>query len=203
MIGKRLLRIASLLCRGYLPVGFRGMAHWTTALSWHPRVHWGPLCLVEGRVLLSTDQGGSIRLGRKVYLAEEVKIRSYGGIVELCDGVAVNYQTVLLGPGKITIGRGSLLGPHVILAAGNHGYGGEVPIQQQPYTGVGITVEEDVWICANACITDGVTLAKGTVVAAGAVVTKNTEPYSIVGGIPARVIGYRQARPSSGQAAAS
>jgi acetyltransferase-like isoleucine patch superfamily enzyme len=203
MKAKRLLRLVGLLCRGYLPVGFKGMAHWSTALRWQPRVRWGSLCLVEGRVLLSTDQGGSIHLGRKVYLAEEVKIRTYGGFVELCDGVAVNYQTILLGPGRITIGQGSLLGPHVIIAAGNHGYGGEIPIQQQPYTGIGITVEEDVWICANACITDGVTLAKGTVVAAGAVVTKSTEPYSIVGGIPARVIGYRESRSSSGQAAVS
>lgn len=55
----------------------------------------------------------------------------------------------------------------------------------------GITVEDDVWIGFGCTILDGVTLRRGTVVAAGAVVVKDTPPYSIVGGIPAKVIKYR------------
>ena len=51
-----------------------------------------------------------------------------------------------------------------------------------------IVVEDDVWIGANAIIMSGVTLSKGTIVATGSVVTKNTEPYSIVGGVPAKLI---------------
>lgn len=55
----------------------------------------------------------------------------------------------------------------------------------------GIVVEDDVWIGFGSTILDGVTLRRGTVVAAGAVVTKDTPPYSIVGGVPAKVIKYR------------
>lgn len=55
----------------------------------------------------------------------------------------------------------------------------------------GIRIEDDVWIGAGACILDGVTLHKGTVIAAGAVVTKSTEVYSIAAGVPARLIGRR------------
>lgn len=55
----------------------------------------------------------------------------------------------------------------------------------------GIVVGDDVWIGARATILDGVTIGQGAVVAAGAVVTKDVPPYSIVGGVPARVIKSR------------
>ena len=54
-----------------------------------------------------------------------------------------------------------------------------------------IIVEDDVWIGANSTILSGVTIARGTVIAAGSVVTHSTKPYSIVGGIPAKIIKYR------------
>jgi acetyltransferase-like isoleucine patch superfamily enzyme len=54
-----------------------------------------------------------------------------------------------------------------------------------------IILEDDVWIGHGAIILSGVTLSKGTVVAAGSVVTKSTKPYSIVGGNPAKLIKYR------------
>jgi len=55
----------------------------------------------------------------------------------------------------------------------------------------GIVVEDDVWIGANTLILSGVRISRGTVIAAGSVVTKDTEPYSIVGGVPAKHIKYR------------
>ena len=54
-----------------------------------------------------------------------------------------------------------------------------------------IIVEEDVWIGVNVTLLAGVTLGRGCVVAAGAVVTKNMPPYSVVGGVPARVIKFK------------
>ncbi len=54
-----------------------------------------------------------------------------------------------------------------------------------------IVVKDDVWIGQNAIICSGVTIGQGAVVAAGSVVTKNVEPYSIVGGNPAKFIKYR------------
>lgn len=55
----------------------------------------------------------------------------------------------------------------------------------------GIVVEDDVWVGYGATILDGVTLHKGCIVGAGAVVTKDVDPYSIVGGVPARKIRMR------------
>ncbi|BFM13997.1 CatB-related O-acetyltransferase [Maricurvus nonylphenolicus] len=54
-----------------------------------------------------------------------------------------------------------------------------------------VTVGSDVWLCANAIILSGITIGHGAVVANGAVVTRDVEPYSIVGGNPAKVIGWR------------
>ena len=55
-------------------------------------------------------------------------------------------------------------------------------------------IDEYAWICSRAIILPGVTIGKGAVVASGAVVTKDVEPFSIVGGVPAKKIGERSER---------
>ncbi|MEI5993359.1 hypothetical protein A5880_000906 [Enterococcus sp. 4G2_DIV0659] len=54
-----------------------------------------------------------------------------------------------------------------------------------------VVIENDVWIGSHAKLLEGVTIGTGAIIAAGALVTKDVSPYSIVGGVPARVIGYR------------
>ncbi|MCQ2585365.1 MAG: CatB-related O-acetyltransferase [Treponema sp.] len=54
-----------------------------------------------------------------------------------------------------------------------------------------IIIEDDVWICTDAIICGGVHVGRGAIIAAGAVVTKDVPPYSIVGGNPAKIIKYR------------
>ena len=64
----------------------------------------------------------------------------------------------------------------------------EYKFSEYPYA---VTIGNDVWIGAGASLMEGVKIADGTIVAAGAMVVKNTEPYTIVGGIPAKVISNR------------
>lgn len=54
-----------------------------------------------------------------------------------------------------------------------------------------VVIGNDVWIGANVVIMPGIHIGDGAIIGAGAVVTKNVEPYAIVGGVPARLIGYR------------
>ena len=60
-----------------------------------------------------------------------------------------------------------------------------------------IVIEDDVWIAANCTITPGTRIGHGAVVGAGAVVTRDVEPYAIVGGVPARVIKQRDDKTDS------
>lgn len=86
-----------------------------------------------------------------------------------------------------------MIGPGVIIWSQNHKYESpSIPIRVQGYERRKVIIDRDVWIGAAAVILPGVHLAEGTVVAAGSVVTKSTEPYSVVAGVPARVIGNRR-----------
>ncbi len=106
---------------------------------------------------------------------------------------------VLLAPGAkenetIVIGNEVMIGYDAKLLASDHRIPDDLdePMRWSGHAeNGGIVVEDNVWICANAVITAGCRIGTGSVVAAGAVVTKDVEPYTIVGGIPARLIRRR------------
>ncbi len=105
-------------------------------------------------------------------------------------GIACSCQ--LNAGGELHIGEDVLIGPGTMIWTQNHVYrSGDSPIRFQGTERAKVTIEDDVWIGAGAIIVPGVTVSQGTVVAAGAVVTKTTEPYSVVAGSPAREIGQR------------
>jgi len=111
--------------------------------------------------------------------------------------------------GYIEIGARVLMGPRVNLLAENHNIDvADVPIKSQGVTREFIVVEDDCWLGAGSTVLAGVTIGHDSVVAAGAVVTRDVPPYSVVGGVPARVLRTRdpgEAVPSAsgGEAAAS
>jgi galactoside O-acetyltransferase len=104
----------------------------------------------------------------------------------------VNTGTFVDGRGGLAVGANVLVGPNVAILSSDHEWTKpDVPIYLQGHRLSPTTIGDDVWIGANAVITPGVTLATGTLVGAGAVVTSDTEPYAIVAGVPARPIGRR------------
>jgi galactoside O-acetyltransferase len=115
-----------------------------------------------------------------------------GGLIEVGNKCSVNTNVQFGGAGgRLIIGDNVLIGPNVVIRVANHGTARATLMRDQAHKSGDIIIGDDVWIGSNAVITSGVTLANGTVVGAGAVVTKSTEPYSIVGGVPARKIGER------------
>jgi maltose O-acetyltransferase len=93
---------------------------------------------------------------------------------------------------RITIGSDVLIAVDALLMTRNHGFSTvDVPMAWQGYENAPIVVEDDVWIGFRAIVLAGVTIGRGSIVAAGAVVTRDIEPYSIVGGVPARLIRKR------------
>jgi len=136
--------------------------------------------------------GGGISIGSRCRIHSDVKIWSYGGHIELGDDCSVNPFSILYGHGGLKIGNGVRIAAHTVIIPANHGFERrDVPIFNQPATRHGIVIEDDVWIGAGARILDNVIIRTGCVVAAGSVVTKNTEPFGIYAGVPARKIRDR------------
>lgn len=102
---------------------------------------------------------------------------------------------------RVVIGNYCSIGPEcVFMTGGEHRYDGlsTYPFrmklgltENESITRGPIILEDDVWLGFRSTIMSGVTIGKGAVVAAGAVVTKDVPPYAIVGGVPAKVIKYR------------
>lgn len=114
---------------------------------------------------------------------------SIGDHVRFNDGawIAANDER-----GHITIENNTIIGPRVILHTGNHIYKDrKVPVWKQGYKFKPIIIKEDVWIGSNVTVLQGVTINKGAIIAAGSVVTKNVDEFTIVGGVPAKIIGKR------------
>lgn len=145
---------------------------------------------------IAPDAGIFAELGRPIRIGARCTVASHAflhGPLTLGADVSVNARASLDGGAVgITIGDGTRIASGAALYAFDHGLAAERPIREQPVRSRGITIGRDVWIGANAGVTDGVTIGDGAVVAMGAVVTADVAPNTIVGGIPARVIGTRR-----------
>ena len=111
----------------------------------------------------------------------------YGFSIEVGDKFFANYECVFLDAARIVIGDNCLIGPHTCIFAINH------PLDPDARrTGVAkgaeVHIGDDVWIGANAAILPGVHICQQCVIAAGAVVTKDVPPHSLVAGVPAKII---------------
>jgi acetyltransferase-like isoleucine patch superfamily enzyme len=200
------------LLAGWVPtilgIGLRG-------LLYRSILHMDGWAAIERGVRLRF--ANRIRLGAGCYLDEGVYIHACPGGVDVGPGTLVMHGAVLhvynfrqLPHAGIRLGRDSLVGEYcVIRGQGGVQIGDRVylsplvqivavdhvfddrsrPFVEQGITARGITIEDDVWIGSGAVITDGVRIGRGAVVAAGAVVTKDVDAHTIVGGVPARVVG--------------
>ena len=129
-----------------------------------------------------------LTFGDNVTISRGVMIRPssyYGG--DLGKGLVMGDHSSI-GPygyvgcsGKITIGSNVMLGPKCSLFAENHVFENiDATIKEQGVKQKGITIEDDCWIGSNTIILDGVTIGKGSVIAAGSVVSKDVPAYSVL-----------------------
>lgn len=94
--------------------------------------------------------------------------------------------------GYIEIGNDVMMGPRVNLMAENHNFERtDIPMKEQGVARSFIKIEDDVWLGVGSTVVAGVTVGKGSIIAAGAVVTKDVPPHSIVGGVPAKILRSR------------
>lgn len=120
-------------------------------------------------------------------------------LIQVGNKSIVNVGCYLSGEGGLVIGDEVLIGPHVkIFSAGHAIHGGDPSIYKNELTYAEVKVEDGAWIGGGAIILPGVTIGRGSVVAAGSVVTKDVQAFSIVGGNPAIRIKMRKGYEDAG-----
>ena len=113
-------------------------------------------------------------------------ICDFGNRVKFGKGVFLNHSAILSASGGIEFEDGAMSAPGLRIATINH----DMNERHTTYTYGKVTVKKNAWLGMNVTICPGVTIGEYAVVAAGSVVTKDVPAYSVVGGVPAKVIKY-------------
>lgn len=131
------------------------------------------------------------KLGGFAYFYPGTRMQHVYGI-EAGRNLHVNTNVHLYGRGGLVIGDHVLIGPNAVIVSSQHDFARrDVPIVYQGHKKERTVIGNHAWIGANAVVLPGVHVADGTIVGAGSVVTKSTEPYTIVAGVPAEKVGDR------------
>jgi acetyltransferase-like isoleucine patch superfamily enzyme len=146
---------------------------------------------IEGHANLS-PMGGMIRIGDESHILSYAMLLGFGGNIAIGQHCTVHPFCILYGGGGLQIGDSVRIAAHTVIMPSNHVFENpETPIRLQGIQAEGIIIKDDVWLGTGARILDGVTIGKGSIVGAGAVVTKDVPEYAIVTGVPARITGWR------------
>lgn len=150
----------------------------------------GEGCFIAPEARIFGEPGRPVVMGEGCAIAAEAFLH---GPIRLGPRVSVNARASLDGGGKgLVVGAGTRIATGATLYAFDHGLAPDRLVRDQPVTSRGITLGEDVWVGAQAGVTDGVSIGDHAVVGMGAVVTRDVPQWAIVGGVPARLIGDRR-----------
>lgn len=156
------------------------------------KIKVGKGVVFDGKVIIDLRKGGEVEIGKNTIIMEGVIINPFGGFVKIGENCSINPYCVIYGHGGLEIGDFVRIATHTVVIPANHVFDSlEVPIYKQGLTTKGIIIEQDVWIGAGVNILDGVKIGKGSVIAAGAVIKSNVDPFCVYGGVPGKLIKKR------------
>ena len=150
---------------------------------------------------LIVPNGAVLRVGSRCYIGRYVELGP-GGEIDIGGQTSIQDRSIIVG--DVSLGRYCVLSLNVLMTSGTHYFEKWAPIhiRDQDFMVANdpelsqkhsqkISVGEDCWFGMNSVVMPGVSIGRGCVIGANAVVTKNLTPYSVVAGIPARVIKNR------------
>jgi acetyltransferase-like isoleucine patch superfamily enzyme len=164
----------------------------------HPhKIKLGNNVIIDDNVLIDAKgvNNNGIVLKDDVFIGRNSILSCKDGDITLEERANIGFDCYIFSSNKVKVGKDVLVaGFTYIVGGGNYSLEKlDVPINQQyDFEGKGgVDIEENVWIAAHVVILDGVKVGKGSVLAAGAVVSKDVPEMSIIGGVPGKVIKSR------------
>jgi acetyltransferase-like isoleucine patch superfamily enzyme len=156
------------------------------------RIYVDPSARISILANLENDGCGEITIGSETEVLRQANILTYGGRISIGNHCSINPYVIIYGHGGVTIGNYVQIATQVTIIPANHIFSNlDIPIANQGVAKIGIVIEDNVWIASGARILDGVTIRKGCIIGANAVVTKSTEENGIYVGCPARLLRMR------------
>lgn len=164
------------------------------------KIHFGRNLNIGYQCYVNALSKEGLFCGDNVSMGFHTHIELTGSLHHIADKMVIGNNVGLgshghygAGLGGLEIGDDTIIGNYVSFHPENHNYSDiETPIRLQGVNGKGIKIGKNCWIGAKATFLDGTILGDGCIVAAGAVVTGEFPPFSIIGGVPAKIIKMRQ-----------
>ena len=159
------------------------------------KISCGRSVTIDNNVKINALSKDGINIGNNVSILNNTIIDCIGVFNNIGEGltignnVGIAQNCFIQVRASVSIGNDVIFGPNVSIFSENHLYENtNLPIRKQGVSRMGVIIEEGVWIGTRAVVLDGVTIGKNSVIAAGSVVNKNVPPYTVYGGVPAKLI---------------
>jgi acetyltransferase-like isoleucine patch superfamily enzyme len=163
----------------------------------HPhKVRIGSNVVIDDNCLIDAkgDGNGGITIGSGVFVGRNSILSCKNGDIDIADGANIGFNCEVFSASRVSIGRDTLLAAYCYVIGGDHDFSDPTaPVIAQGRRSSGVVIGAGAWLGAGAKILDGVTIGDRAIVGAGAVVRDVVPPGAIAVGMPARVVGQRDA----------
>lgn len=189
--------LPSLMINVYLMMRWRSYVHPFASVGYPYNLKIGRYsrigkCKIVASPSPERDGRKTISIGSRVMVGDGVVLASQGGNIEIGDGVSIQDYSIIYGLGGVKVGADSRIAAATIVVSHEHHFNSrDKKIREITCQSKGVSVGKDCWIGAGARILDGVVIGDRAIVGAGAVVTHDVIPETVVVGIPAKFLKQR------------
>jgi len=177
---------------GYLFLGKKCQLKFKNKISIGRVVTMGDYVEINALSKKGVSIGNNVSIGKNSIIECTGVIREFGEGLKIGNNVGIAQNAFIQVRGYVEIGSNIMFGPGVSIYSENHTFKElDKLLIEQPTERRGVIIEDNVWVGANVSILDGVIIGEGSIIATGSVVTKSVDKFSIMGGIPAKLIKKR------------